>query len=167
MRARIFQPLGMTATTDRNPRVVIPHRASGYELANHLSVNRDYDLTDIFSAGAILSNVNDLTKWNAALDGEALLSKSSKAQMWTPVKLNNGHEQPYGFGWFLDPLDGHRNIGHNGATSGFSASLQRFPDDGLAIILLCNADEMAISTTIAKKVAKLYFSEAAAKPAAK
>jgi CubicO group peptidase (beta-lactamase class C family) len=157
LRARILQPLGMNATTDRNPHFVVPHRAAGYELANHVSVNRDYDLTDIFSAGAILSDVPDMTKWNAALDGETLLTKASKELMWTPAKLNNGQVQNYGFGWFLDALDGHKNIGHNGATSGFSASIQRFPHDGLAIILLCNADEMGISTTIAKKVAKLYF----------
>jgi len=102
-----------------------------------------------------------MAKWNAALDGDQLLTKASKELWWKPTVLSGESRTPkiqnYGFGWFLDPLDGHKNIGHNGATSGFSASIQRFPDDHLAIILLCNADEMAISTTIAKEVAKLYF----------
>ncbi len=156
-RRRIFEPLGMTATRDRNPRVIIPNRASGYELKNHVSINRDYDLTDIFSAGAIVSTVVDLAKWDAALNGDKLLTPASKEQMWTPTKLNNGKVKAYGFGWFLDPLKGHKNIGHSGATSGFSCSIQCFPDDQLTVIVLCNADEMGIATTLAKKVAELYF----------
>ena len=56
MSERIFQPLGMLATTNRLPSVVIPHRASGYEQTNHVYINRDYDLTDVFSAGAIVSS---------------------------------------------------------------------------------------------------------------
>lgn len=165
LHARILDPLGMTSTTDRAPQVVIPFRASGYEISNHITINRAYDLTDLFSAGAIVSTVTDMAKWNAALDGEKLLTRASKELWWNRAKLNGTDKYyDYGFGWFLDPLDGHKNIGHNGATSGFSASIQRFPEDNLAIILLCNADEMAISTTIAKEVAKTcYFHPVAGK----
>ena len=157
LRARIFQPLGMTMTGNRTPGVIIPNRAAGYELARHVSINRDYDLTDIFSAGAIVSTVVDMAKWDAALNGEQLLTKASKEQWWTPAKLNDGKIQNYGFGWFLDPLNGHKDIGHGGATSGFSCSIQRFPDDGLSVIILCNANELGIATTLAKAVAEQYL----------
>ncbi|MDB6121212.1 MAG: Beta-lactamase [Pedosphaera sp.] len=159
IRERIFQPLEMTSTTSRNPGVIVPHRAAGYELKNHKPINRDYDLTDIFSAGAIISTVVDMAKWDAALDGEKLLKESSKQLWWTPNKLNDGKIKNYGFGWYLDPLDGHKNIAHGGATSGFSATIQRFPDDKLSIIILTNADETGLATSIAKKVAKLYLKE--------
>jgi CubicO group peptidase (beta-lactamase class C family) len=162
MAARIFRPLGMTNTTDRAPGRVIPHRASGYEQTNHILINRDYDLTDIFSAGAIVTTLGDLTRWNAALDGDRLLSATTKAQMWTPAKLNNGKLTNYGFGWYVDSLEGHKNIGHSGATSGFSASLQRFPDDRLTVIILTNTDEQ-IATTLAKKVATFLFQTHAAR----
>jgi CubicO group peptidase (beta-lactamase class C family) len=156
MNERIFRPLGMHATTNRLPGVVIPHRASGYEQTNRVHINRDYDLTDVFSAGAIISTVGDLAKWNAALDKDELLTAATKELMWTPVKLNNGKIHQYGFGWFLDSLEGHKNIGHSGATSGFSASIQRFPNDKLAVIILTNTDEQ-IATTLAKKIATFYF----------
>lgn len=156
MGERIFQPLGMRATTNRLPSLVLPNRAAGYEQTNHVWINRDSDLTDVFSAGAIVSTVGDLAQWNAALDGERLLNAASKAQMWTPVKLNDGETRKYGFGWSLDVVDGHRNIGHSGSTSGFSASLQRFPDDRLAIVLLTNTDE-EIATTLARKIATFFF----------
>jgi D-alanyl-D-alanine carboxypeptidase len=156
MNERIFRPLEMSATRDRRPGDIIPNRASGYEQTNHIWINRDYDLTDVFTAGAIVSNIGDLTKWDAALDCEAILNASSKQQMWTPTKLNNGKATKYGFGWFIDTVEGHKNIGHGGSTSGFSASIQRFPDDKLAVILLSNTDEQ-IATTLAKHIATFYF----------
>ena len=156
MRERIFKPLGMNQTTDRLPGAIIPNRAAGYEQTNHVFINRDYDLTDVFSAGAIASTSGDLAKWNTALDGTTLLSAATKAHMWTPANLNDGKHTKYGFAWFLDSVEGHRNIGHGGSTSGFSASLQRFPDDHLAVIILTNTDEQ-IATTLARKVATFYF----------
>ncbi len=156
MSERIFQPLGMNATTNRLPGIIIPNRAAGYEEKNHVLINRDYDLTDVFAAGALVSTMGDLAKWNAALDGEGLLNAASKEQMWTPAKLNDGKPTRYGFGWFLGPRLGHRNIGHSGSTSGFSASLQRFPDDKLAVIVLTNTGQ-GIATTLAEKVANFYF----------
>jgi len=156
MKERIFRPLEMTGTRDRRPGDIIPNRAAGYEQTNHMWINRDYDLTDVFAAGAIVSNIDDLTKWNAALDRDAILNAPTKEQMWTPMKLNNGKATKYGFGWFIESVEGHRNIGHGGATSGFSASIQRFPDDKLAVILLSNTDEQ-IATTLARHVAGFYF----------
>lgn len=156
LRERILQQLGMNTTTDRNPGTIITNRAAGYEQTNHLHINRDYDLTDVFSAGAIASTVGDLAKWSAALDSEIILSTASKTAAWTPQKLNDGKATKYGFGWFIDSVEGHRNIGHGGSTSGFNASIQRFPDDGLAVILLTNTDEQ-IATTIARKIATFYF----------
>jgi D-alanyl-D-alanine carboxypeptidase len=158
MSRRLYQPLGMQTTTNRLPGLVITNRASGYEQTNHVFINRDFDLTEVFSAGAMASTVGDLAKWNAALDGDTLLNKATKEQMWTPAKLNDGKATKYGFGWYVDTVEGHKNIGHGGSTSGFSASIQRFPDDKLAVIILTNTDEQ-IATTLAKKIATFYFAD--------
>lgn len=154
---RIFVPLGMNSATNRDPIIIVPHRADGYIRKDGRLRNRDSDLTDVFSAGAIVANIDDLVRWNASLDTEKILNASSKAQMWTPSKLNDGKETPYGFGWRIGTHEGHRNIGHSGSTSGFSASLQRFPDDQLTVIVLCNSDELNIATTLAKRIATFYF----------
>ena len=146
----------MNATTDRDPGTIITNRADGYEQREGRHINRDYDLTDVFSAGAVVSNVGDLAKWDAALDGDDLLAADTKAQMWTPHRLNNGKPTNYGFGWYIDMVEGHRNIGHGGSTSGFSASVQRFPDDRITVILLTNTNEQ-IATALARKLATFYF----------
>jgi D-alanyl-D-alanine carboxypeptidase len=153
---RVFQPLEMRSTTNRLPGLIIRNRAAGYEQTNHVWINRDYDLTDVFSAGAIVSTVSDLAKWNASLDGDGLLNAASKREMWTPVRLNDGKTRNYGFGWSLGEVEGHKNIGHSGSTSGFSASIQRFPNDRVAVIILTNTDE-EIATTLARKVAGFYL----------
>ena len=154
---RIFKPLGMTATQSRDLKTIIPRRAAGYEKAQGKLINRDSDLTDVFSAGAIASTVLDLAKWDAALDTDKLLQRSSREQMWAPVRLNRGQTHAYGFGWGLEEFEGRRNIGHGGSTSGFSASLQRFPDDRLTVIVLCNSGENGVAGALAKSVARIYF----------
>ncbi len=156
LRERLLQPLAMAHTTDRNPGAVITNRADGYEQSDRHHVNRDYDLTDVFSAGAIVSTVGDLARWSGALDGDNPLSAKSKVEMWTPQRLNSRKPTKYGFGWFIDEVEGHRNIGHGGSASGFSASLQRFPDDRLTVILLTNTDEQ-VATTLARKLATFCF----------
>ena len=155
---RIFAPLEMFSATNRQPSIIIPNRADGYEKTKSGAiVNRDYDLTDVFAAGAIVSTVGDMAKWNASLETEKLLSASSKTAMWTSGKLNNGKPHGYGFGWRVDPYQDHKNVGHSGSTSGFSASLQRFPDDKVTVILLCNSDETNVATTLAKTIGSFYF----------
>ncbi len=159
LAGRIFGPLNMTTATNRDPTILVPNRADGYLHKDGAFMNRDSDLTDVFSAGSIVCAIGDLARWNSVLDGESLLSASMKARMWTPAKLNGGRETPYGFGWRIGEFQGRKNIGHSGSTSGFSASLQRFPDDRLAVIVLCNSGEPNIATTIAKGIAAIRLRE--------
>lgn len=158
LRERILQPLGMDRTMDRNPGTIITNRADGYEQRNRQHINRDYDVTDIFAAGAMVSTIDDLAKWAAALDASLLLTTESKAQMWTVQRLNDGQPTQYGFGWYVNVVQGRRTIGHGGSTSGFSASLQRYPDDDLTVILLTNTHEQ-IATALARKVANFYYAD--------
>ena len=151
----------MRSTTSRLTSRIIPNRAAGYEQTNHVWINRDNDLTEVFAAGAMASTAGDLSKWNASLDGEGILNAASQAQMWTPTRLNDGTVKKYGFGWFVDAVEGHKNIGHSGSTSGFSASIQRFPEDRLAVIILTNTDE-EIATTLARKIATFFFTKPSA-----
>jgi CubicO group peptidase (beta-lactamase class C family) len=157
VRARIFKPLGMEKTADRDPKYIIPHRATGYEWENGSLVGRDYDLTDVFSAGAIVSTVEDLAKWDAALRGDTFLKKESKAQMWTPATLNDGKPYPYGFGFRLSEIRGHKIIGHSGQTAGFGANISRYVDDDLTVIALTNLGEVGMGTLVANGIAKIYI----------
>lgn len=167
LKEHIFVPLGMTNSAFRDSENVIPHRAAGYVYKDGKYYNRDYDITDLFSAGTIVSTVSDLAKWDESLLGDPVLSKSSMQLWWTPARLNNGKAVPasrtsartYGFGWFLGTLDGHKNIGHGGDTSGFSAANELYPNDHVAIIVLSNTDEAGFGGELARKIAHVYFQQ--------
>lgn len=157
VQKRIFKPLGMNKTANRDPQFIVPDRADGYEWENNKLVGRDYDLTDVFSAGAIVSTVVDLAKWDAALRGETLLKKESKAQIWTPVVFNNGKPYPYGFGWNVTEFRKHKLLSHGGQTAGFAANISRYVDDNLTVIVLTNLGDQGLGSAIARGIAKIYI----------
>lgn len=157
LRERIFKPLGMNSTGDRDPRFIIKNRASGYEWENNQLVGRDYDLTDVFSAGAIISTVLDLAKWDAALRGNSFLKEESKKAIWTQFVLNNGKPYPYGFGWNVIEFRGHNLLSHGGQTAGFAANISRYVDDDLTVIVLTNLGDIGLGTAIARGIAKIYL----------
>lgn len=157
MRERVFKPLGMDKTTDRDLKNVVPNRATGYEWERDHLTGRDYNLTDLLGAGSIVSTVGDLTKWDAALRNDTLLKKESKMQMWTALTFNNGKTFPYGFAFRLSDVRGHKLIAHSGQTSGFGASISRYVDDDVTVIALTNLGESGMGTLIAQGVAKFYI----------
>jgi D-alanyl-D-alanine carboxypeptidase len=106
------------------------------------------------SAGIYVS-LNDMVKWNSALDGDKVLSERIKAQMWTSAVLNDGTKPDYGFGWMVPMIKGHKYMGHSGGVPGFSASYRRFPLDNLAIIVLANSNAPD-THKLSRKIATLY-----------
>jgi D-alanyl-D-alanine carboxypeptidase len=165
LQERIFNPAGMKASQNRDLDRIIRNRACGYQKRDNQIVNREGDLTDVFSAGAIASTVLDLLKWNYALESGKLLKTASLQQMWTPVKLKDGQLYNYGFGWNLEDYKGTHCIGHGGSTSGFSSSLQRFTDLKLTVVVLTNSGESGMAGQIAKGIAEFYLQTA--KPVAR
>lgn len=151
MAERIFVPVGMTATRSTNPEPVVPNRAAGYEWVNGSFQNRPVLLPAIASsAGAMLSTVEDLAKWDAALYGDKLISRAAREQMWTPARTRDGSAASidYGFGWFIDSYHGHRFAQHSGGTPGFSSAIYRFLDDRLAVILLTNHSDRIVDSLV-------------------
>jgi D-alanyl-D-alanine carboxypeptidase len=91
-------------------------------------------------SGAFQSTVLDLAKWDAALYRDDVLTDASRAAMWTPVRLTDGTPYRYGFGWYVDVVDGHRRVSHGGNVNGFTSHIVRFVDDSLTVIVLSNKD---------------------------
>ncbi|HTQ08818.1 MAG TPA: serine hydrolase domain-containing protein, partial [Fimbriimonadaceae bacterium] len=141
LQERICRPLAMTHTAVNDWRAVIPHRARGYEAGPNASpLNTGYiDMGWPFAAGAMVSTVGDLAKWDAALYTDKPVKQSLWKLAWTPAKLANGREEPYGFGWALGQLNHLPIIEHAGAINGFNGDILRVPSKQLTVIVLCNA----------------------------
>jgi D-alanyl-D-alanine carboxypeptidase len=157
---RVFSPLGMTSSRATTTIEIVPNRASGYAWTGGEQRNTP-DGPAVRPSGAFLSTVLDMAKWDAALRTDALFRSSTREQMWSPVRLNNGTTYPYGFGWSLDAYQGHKQIHHGGAQPGFRSEYARFPDDGVSVIVLTNQDG-ARPAEIARGVAGFYIPALAA-----
>ena len=62
---------------------------------------------------------------------------------------------PYGFGWYIETLRGHPVRRHGGQTAGFSASIARYPEDRMTVIVLCNIGTAGVARHIGQVIAKL------------
>ncbi len=166
---RIFTPLGMTSTALDDYADARPVRARGYSTANGATKPAEHTHpTQPYSAGALVSNVVDLAKWDAALAARKLLKPASYDAMWTPMRLNDGKPSSYALGWQVDPYRTRPRQAHGGGISGFSTFVARFPDDKVTVIALVNQGGGA-GGALVNGIAEIYIpalKDAAPKPIA-
>jgi D-alanyl-D-alanine carboxypeptidase len=136
---RIFTPLGMTSSGYDDYADTRPIRARGYQASgSSVAPSEHTHPSQPFAAGALVSTVADLVKWDAALEARKLLKPASYETMWTPARLNDGSAAKYGFGWGIDSVNGHPRVSHGGGITGFSTFIARYPDDKLTVVVLTN-----------------------------
>jgi CubicO group peptidase (beta-lactamase class C family) len=164
LRKRIFAPLQMTNTVAYVRGYNDVHnRAFGHTLENGIWEQTDQSPTSAtLGDGGIYSSLEDLVKWDRALRNNALLSRSEMQVAITPVSAPgvvgpDSAPAEYGFGWFLNPYQGHARMWHYGETVGFRSAIQRFTENGFTIILLCNRADLNPSA-LALQIADLYLS---------
>ncbi len=155
LREKIFVPLGMSATRTTTNEVLIPNRASSYEWSDGKYSNAEFMLA-VRPSGAFISTVLDLARWDAALYTDAPFTAKERELMWTKVKLNNGTERDYGFGWQIDQVGMYRQIRHGGTLTGFRSDFSRFIHEQLTVIVLANSSP-SVPETIAVRVAAFYI----------
>jgi CubicO group peptidase (beta-lactamase class C family) len=139
LQERVFSPLGMNTARVLSEADIIKNRAAGYELEKGQLRNQSWVAPSHNTAdGSISLTVLDLVKWDAALGARKLLKPESYAAMWSPVRLTDGSTFPYGFGWSLHERRGERLVKHDGAWQGFTASIDRYVDKELTVVVLAN-----------------------------
>lgn len=161
MQERIFGPLGMTHTWVNDPLKIVPDRANGYVYRDSSWWNgvRISPAAEARGDVSVLTTASDMAKWDAACSGNQLLSDGSRQLMFSPAKLLNGAAVPYGFGWFVYPFNGHAFNNHDGGfRTGFTSTIDRYLDDHLTIIVLCNL-HMAKTYQISTAIAALFNSD--------
>ena len=141
LKKRVFGPLGMETARVISEEDIVPNRAAGYRLVDDELKNQEWVAPSLntVAEGSLYFSVLDLAKWDAALYREDLLSKDSKKQMWSPVRLNDGSTASHGLGWFLQDEPGRRAMECDGAWQGFRSYIGRFSDDSLTVIVLANS----------------------------
>ena len=150
----IFRPVGMTATRYGSDAPIIPGRVAGYLKTPAGIVNAPFlSMTQPYAAGALVSTVDDLARWQAALDAGRVLKPETLRRMWTPAKLPDGSETRYGYGWIIWRWDGHAVVEHGGGINGFQSANMRLPDDRIYVAVLSNCGGCADPRTLALRAA--------------
>ena len=158
LQKRIFEKLGMNDTRIISEADIIPNRAAGYRLEKGSLKNQEWVAPSVNTTadGSLYLTIEDMAKWDEALEKQTLLSAEGFEQMWTPVELNDGTEESYGFGWNIEKNAlGHRLIEHGGAWQGFATYIGRHPDEWLSVVVFCNRAG-ANATYIGNVVAGLF-----------
>jgi CubicO group peptidase (beta-lactamase class C family) len=175
LKKRIFDPAGMAQSVVYQKGInEISNRAYGHSKHEDKFVETDQSPTSAtLGDGGVYSNLEDLAKWDEALQKHTLLSEKEMALALMPVKLNDGSETrwpkeiggntqgagnpvSYGFGWFLDPYKGRPRMYHAGGTMGFRTMIERFTTDGLTVVILCNRLDLDPGA-LSERVADLFW----------
>ena len=164
LKQHIFEPLQMDHTVAYQPGIsTVHHRAYGYTRRDDGFERTDQSLTSsVLGDGGIYSSVEDLYKWNQALDNAQLVHAETLQQAHTPGIWIPDQGAGYGFGWFIGAYHDAPMIWHHGETIGFRTFLARFPSQRLAAVVLINASE-GNPSEIAHRIADLCLFDTLAK----
>jgi D-alanyl-D-alanine carboxypeptidase len=117
MADRVFKPLGMSATRITDMVDIVPNRAGIYLFRDNKLQNAQ-PLYALRPAGAFLSTLDDLVKWDFGITNDKVIPRPLRDQMWVPGVLSDGSSTQYGFGWWNQVVHGHRVIRHGGSEPG-------------------------------------------------
>jgi CubicO group peptidase (beta-lactamase class C family) len=141
VRKRLFEPLGMNATTYVDDlRYVLKNRAVAYEPdSDRWRIDMLID-NERGGGGALFSTASDMVVWNDALTSDKL-GKFVSEKILEPATLNNGRKLTYARGLsFLTHYAG-KLVLHGGGAAAYRSIVIRSPERGLSVAVLCNAGE--------------------------
>jgi D-alanyl-D-alanine carboxypeptidase len=141
IRTRLFEPLGMVDTRYEDGRAIVPRRVRGYALEPQTRelLNADFlDMSVPHAAGALVSTVDDLYRWQRAVADGRLLRPATWQRAFRAVPLTDGRSSGYGMGWFIGHAAGAGTVEHGGDINGFAGEGLWVPGAGLHVIVLSN-----------------------------
>ena len=164
--ANIFKPLGMTdAYFNGDPVRTAPDHASGYSpQANGwrlLPESSGYG-----GNGGMMSSVRDLMLWANNFAEARVGTPALLASMQTATVLTGGQKTQNGIGLGIGNYRGARTFHMSGGDFGTATHLVLYPDQKVAIAVLCNMDSVVMggSATVnpedlAKGVADIFLED--------
>ena len=162
--ARIFRPLGMRQShVHDDVAEIVPGLATGYTRGADGVLRVARQPAGVVGNAGLFTTVGDLLRWERNFAAPTVGDASVVASMQTPPTLPEGEATVYGFGLQMERPGGRRTVGHGGGDPGASAYVVRYPDDDLAVAVLCNLDEID-SIALARGVADLYLGVATGPP---
>ncbi|WP_158637305.1 serine hydrolase [Lacibacter cauensis] len=138
----IFDRLGMKNSSYADTYKIIPNRANGYQLYEGNYENAEYMSTTVpYAAGSLMSTIDDMFRWNRAMHNNLLITERTKQLAFTNYRLNNGTYSNYGYGWYVNEIEGISTVEHPGGMNGFTTAGIYVPQKDIYAIVLSNRDD--------------------------
>jgi CubicO group peptidase (beta-lactamase class C family) len=148
----IFQPLGMTSSTFREPlpAELLPHVSRGHHRVNARLVPQDFEFFhSVAPSGGMSTTAPDMARFMLAHLPHAgrrrLLQPATVRSMQNRILSPHPRVNGAGLGFYEIHLNGRRALTHRGKTLCFAAKLVLFPDEDLGIFLATNTPVPATS----------------------
>jgi CubicO group peptidase (beta-lactamase class C family) len=138
IQERIFDAIDMKSSYYGSHKKLIKNRASGYQKGAEFSNAQYISLTLPYAAGSIMSNVDDMLKWQTAITNNVFLKKATIDKAFTNYTLINGDEINYGYGWSINEINDVSTIEHGGAIPGYLSMGVFVPSKNIYVILFSN-----------------------------
>ena len=172
LKVRIFEPLGMSATTaglegfQQAKNVTWLHQKTG-DKVEAIPADWPYHhwVYTYGPAGGINSNILDMTKWlrlqlsQGTFNGKQLISEANLNFLQTPKTIMGTDPAKMAYyceAWLYQPFRPHPIIWHNGGTSGNKTMVAFMPGTGVGIVVLSNLIT-DLPEALAFKFFDLYF----------
>ena len=143
LKERIIQPLGLCNTGLGDFEKIVPYMSSGYvNMPTEDAKAPFFYYPNFYGTGGMYSTVEDLYRWNRALETDRLIPKDLHAKLFTPY-WKRGVAHSYLFNHFTlrlsdnDPPITYTSF--SGTFDGFTVDVFRFPETGHIIVMFDNS----------------------------
>jgi CubicO group peptidase (beta-lactamase class C family) len=141
IKKNIFEKLKMNTSRYASDREIIVNRAYGYHQKATGYVNKTkISFTIPFSSGSLMSTLDDMLKWQNALNQNLIVNEKTIKKAFTKYQLNNGEVFTYGYGWHLKEIDSIPAREHGGSIFGFKTMAVYIPSRDIYVIGFSNCD---------------------------
>lgn len=161
VRAKIFVPLEMRRTLFRDRfGEPVENQAYAYDYTPFRGYQRGGDNLDAVGSHCLYSSVEDMAKWMLNLETGKVGGKAVIEKMLTPGKLNDGKPIDFAGGFVIDTYKGSKRYRAVGKWGGFNSSFEYFPDQGFAVMMLCNWVSAWVNPSyVTRTVTDIYLEE--------
>ncbi|MBK8520074.1 MAG: serine hydrolase domain-containing protein [Ferruginibacter sp.] len=157
-RKYIFEPAGMKHTQWRdNYKRVVPNRAMAYSRYRN-AYETEMPNEFVYGNGGLLTTAEDLLIWSDYFMKGKFGTPSLLEQQSSTSTLNNGVMHRYSAGLFNGKHRGWKYFSHDGATAGYRANFEAYPELGLSFVWLSNTSEFDSDTiNVAESVSDIFI----------
>ena len=153
LKEKVFDPLALAHTKKGENSIGGQGFARGYLGENEVA---PYQMQLAYSAGDLVSNIEDLEKWGNALLGDNFLTAEEKLDVFA-APFSQDDFFTSGMGWFTISIDGTLFYNHGGNIDGFSSIIALLPESNSMIILLSNQQDWAPLNETLETIVKNEF----------